>query len=222
MIRRERVGKQLEIEAGNAVICVKLTVTDELKAISNPLGITANGRSRQFRVSGFSRQFLTYAEQMQMLALLAYGGILTSLAAGLRQKSKRRSWMWIQLYALLFVLFGLALVLTASRAVIAAAIGALLIVSVSVGRRALIIALMAAFVLGAGVDVIGSARQQTATSFSDDSTARRISYMRAGLRVIPQHPLLGVGMDSHKRHWQEWGFPGDYITHTHSTPIAIR
>jgi hypothetical protein len=28
-------------------------------------------------------------------------------------------------------------------------------------------------------------------------------------------------MDSHKRHWQEWGFPGDYITHTHSTPIQI-
>lgn len=45
--------------------------------------------------------------------------------------------------------------------------------------------------------------------------------MRAGLQVIPKHPLLGVGMDAHKRHWQEWGFPGDYITHTHSTPIQI-
>ena len=28
-------------------------------------------------------------------------------------------------------------------------------------------------------------------------------------------------MDAHKRHWQEWGFPGDYVTHTHSTPIQI-
>lgn len=224
VIRRERVGKQLEIEALHAgdPVPVKLIVTDELKARTNPLGITANGRSRQFRVSGFSRQFLTYAEQMQMLALLAYGGILASLAANLRQKRKRGSGLWIQLYAGLFILFGLALVLTASRAVIAAAIGALLIVSVSVGRRALLIALMAALVLGAlGVYVTGSARRQTATRFSDDSTARRISYMRAGLRVIPQHPLLGVGMDAHKRHWQEWGFPGDYVTHTHSTPIQI-
>ncbi|MEO6726858.1 MAG: O-antigen ligase family protein [Blastocatellia bacterium] len=224
VIRRERAGKQIEIEALHAgdPVPVKLTVTDELKAKSNPLGITTSGRSRQFRVSGFSRQFLTYAEQMQMLALLVYGGILTSLAASLRQKRKRGSWLWIQLYAVLFVLFGLALVLTASRAVIAAAIGALLIVSVSVGRRALLIALMAALVLGAlGVYVIGSARRQTTTSFSDDSTARRIGYMRAGLRVIPQHPLLGVGMDSHKRHWQEWGFPGSYVTHTHSTPIQI-
>jgi O-antigen ligase len=45
--------------------------------------------------------------------------------------------------------------------------------------------------------------------------------MRAGLRVIPRHPWLGVGLDAHKRHWHEWGFPGDYVTHTHSTPIQI-
>ena len=44
---------------------------------------------------------------------------------------------------------------------------------------------------------------------------------KPGLKLIPQRPLLGVGMDSHKRHWREWGFPGDYITHTHSTPIQI-
>src|SRR5262249_41184137 len=55
----------------------------------------------------------------------------------------------------------------------------------------------------------------------DDSASRRIAYMEAGLRLIPQHPLLGVGMDSVKRHWHELGFPGDYITHTHSTPIPI-
>jgi O-antigen ligase len=112
--------------------------------------------------------------------------------------------------------------MTASRAVIAAAIGGLLLVSISVGRRAFALALLAALVLGAlGNYVTGSARRQTTASFNDDSTARRISYMRAGLRVIPQHPLLGVGMDSHKRHWREWGFPGEYVTHTHSTPIQI-
>jgi O-antigen ligase len=55
----------------------------------------------------------------------------------------------------------------------------------------------------------------------DDSANRRVAYMEAGLRVIPQRPFLGVGMDSAKRHWREWGFPGDYITHTHSTPIQI-
>jgi O-antigen ligase len=119
-------------------------------------------------------------------------------------------------------LFAVALVMTASRAVIAAFISGLLIVSISAGRRAVLIALIAALSLGAlGVYVVGSVRQQITTTFSDDSAARRISYMQAGLKVIPEHPLLGVGMDSHKRHWQEWGFPGDYVTHTHSTPIQI-
>jgi O-antigen ligase len=28
-------------------------------------------------------------------------------------------------------------------------------------------------------------------------------------------------MDAHKRLWKELGFPGDYVTHTHSTPIQI-
>jgi O-antigen ligase len=57
--------------------------------------------------------------------------------------------------------------------------------------------------------------------FDDPSSFQRLGLMRAGLRVIPAHPLLGVGMDSHKRHWGEWGFPGEYITHTHSTPIQL-
>ncbi len=220
VIRRHRAGERLDVEVLHAgdPVPVTLTVTDELKARSNPLGISANGRSRQFRVSGFSRQFLTYAEQMQILALLAFGGLL----AGARRWHRRSARSWLLFCALLFILFGLALALTASRAVIAACIGALLIVSIGTGRRAVMAALIAALLLGIfGVYVIGSTRQQSAASFNDDSTARRISYMRAGLRVIPQHPLLGVGMDSHKRHWREWGFPGDYITHTHSTPIQI-
>lgn len=220
IIRRHRAGEKLDVEALHSgdPVPVSLTVTDELKALPNPLGVTVNGRSRQFRVSGFSRQFLTYAEQMQILAMLAYGGLL----AALRRWRKKDIQSWLVLSAFLFALFGLTLVMTASRAVIAAFIGAVLIVSIGAGRRALVIALIATLTLGAlGVFAVTSARQQITATFNDDSTARRIGYMRAGLKVIPRHPLLGVGMDSHKRHWQEWGFPGDYITHTHSTPIQI-
>lgn len=220
IIRRHRVGETLDVEALHAgdPVPVTLTVTEELKTKPNPLGISVGGRSRQFRVSGFSRQFLTYAEQMQILALLAYGGVM----AGMRRWRKREARNWLQLCALLFAFFALALVMTASRAVIAAFLGALLVVSISVGRRAVLISLIAALSLGAlGAYVITSARHQITASFNDDSTARRLGYMRAGIKIIPQHPLLGVGMDSHKRHWHEWGFPGDYITHTHSTPIQI-
>lgn len=219
VIRSHRANEKLEIEALHAgdPVPVSLLVTEELKTKSNPLGITTNGRSRQFRISGFSRQFLTYAEQMQILALLAFGGFLAGLLN--QQQSNRK---WLLLCSSVFILFGLALVLTASRAVIASFIAALMIVAMSVGRRALIIALVAALTIGTlGIYVVTSARQKIMTSFSDDSTARRVGYMKAGLKVIPQHPLLGVGMDSHKRHWQEWGFPGEYVTHTHSTLIQI-
>ena len=219
VIRRHRAGDTLDVEALHAgdPVPVTLAVTDELKTNPNPLGITTAGRSRQFRVSGFSRQFLTYAEQMQILAMLAFGGLLAALLSKGRAKFK-----WLLLCSVLLTLFGLALVLTASRAVIASCILALLLTAVSAGRKAVISALIAASLLGAlGVYVVTSARQQVMASFNDDSTARRIGYMEAGLRMIPRHPLLGVGMDSHKLHWQEWGFPGDYITHTHSTPIQI-
>ena len=220
VIRRHRSGDNLELEALHAgdPVPVSLVVTEELKAKPNPLGITINGSSRQFRVSGFSRQFLTYAEQMQILALLAYGGVLAAIL-NWRRPAK---WKWLLLCSTLFGLFGLALVLTASRAVIASFIITLLIGSLSAGRRAVMIALIAASLLGAlGVYVVTSSRQEIMASFKDDSTTRRIGYMQAGLKVIPQHPLLGIGMDSHKLHWQELGFPGEYITHTHSTPIQL-
>jgi len=221
VIRSRQAGESLEVEALHAgdPVPVTLTVTEELKAKQNPLGIETGGRSRQFRVSGFSRQFLTYAEQMQILGMLAFGGVLAGIRLWRNQTARRR----LKIFSLLFVLFALALVLTASRAVIAAFIVALLFVSISVGGRlAPVIALVAALVLGGlGYYVITSARQPVTLSFNDDSAARRIAYMQSGLRVIPKHPLLGVGMDSHKRHWREWGFPGDYITHTHSTPIQI-
>ncbi|HMZ19092.1 MAG TPA: O-antigen ligase family protein [Blastocatellia bacterium] len=223
IIRRHQHSETLDVEALHAgdPVPVTLTVTDELKSRPNPLGISVNGRSRQFRVSGFSRQFLTYAEQMQILALLAYGGILVAV----RRWGKfgaARTGGWLLVSASLFALFATGLVMTASRAVIAACLCALLITSLSAGRRALMIAIIVTLTLGGlGAYVITSVRQQITASFNDDSAARRIGYMQAGLKVIPRHPLLGVGMDSHKRHWREWGFPRDYITHTHSTPIQI-
>jgi O-Antigen ligase/PDZ domain len=221
VIRRHRAGAVLEVEAlrEGGPLPVPLRVTDELKARANPLGISTGGRSRQFRISGFSRQFQTYAEQMQILALLTYGGLLTCFRLWLR----RRPAKWLTISCLLFPLFSTALVLTATRAVIASFIIAVFFVSIISGSRlASIVAILIALLLGGlGLYVITKTREQTAIRFNDDSTERRIKYMQAGLRVIPKRPLTGVGMDSVKLHWQEWGFPGEYITHTHSTPIQI-
>ena len=214
LIRQQPSGQRIEIEAVHAgdPLPVVFILTGELKALSNPLGVNVDGRSRRFRVSGFSRHFLTYVEQMQLLGLLVFGFFIAA--------SPRRR---IAAVLLLFALFSAALVLTASRAVIASYLIALVLTSLLVASRrvALITLVVAMGIGGIAALVLLSTRTSSAINFDDDSSARRIGYMKAGLRLIPQHPLLGVGMDAHKQHWRDWGFPGEYITHTHSTPIQL-
>ena len=211
---QQRSGQRIEIEAIHAgdPLPVAFILTNELKARANPLGVNVDGRSRRFRVSGFSRHFLTYVEQMQILGLLVFGSFLATFP--------RRH---VALSLLLFALFSVTLVLTASRAVIASYLIALVLTALLVASRrvALITLLIAISFGGVASYVLLTTRTSSAISFGDDSSARRIGYMKAGLRLIPQHPLLGVGMDAHKQHWHEWGFPGEYITHTHSTPIQL-
>jgi hypothetical protein len=195
-----------------------LVVTDEMKSQANPLGLSVAGRSRRFRVSGFSRHFITYAEQMQIFALLSYGLLLWNLKAP--RQGRSRAWLWISLS--LAGLFSMALVMTATRAVIASCALALLIILVLTikERRAALLALVAVVAMTAvSVYALPSIRTQRVTRLTDDSAKMRLEYMLAGLRMIPRYPIFGIGMDSQKHHWKEWGFPGNY--HTHSTPIQI-
>ncbi len=208
-------GEKVEIEALHEgdPLPVTIEITEEMKLSSNPLAISGNGRSRRFRASGFSRHFPTFAEQMQILALLSFGGLLVSSSVRGRR---------ILLMAI-FGVFSLALVLTASRAVIVSFLMAITLTALlSRRRRALAATLAAVLLLGVvALAVLISSRAGNVARLLDDSASRRVGYMKAGLRLIPAHPLLGVGMDSHKAHWREWGFPGEYVTHTHSTPIQI-
>ena len=205
------VGESVSVEALHAgdPLPIELRVTQQMREDVGRLGIAGSRAGRQFRVSGFSRQFLTYAEQMQLLALLVLGWGLVG---------KRRG-----AAILLFLVFTGTLLLTATRSVTLSLVLAIALMAWwSGGRRGLLAGLLAAGLLGAlGLYIIGTSRQSLVARFSDDSTLRRIGYMRAGLRMIPRHPVLGVGMDAHRVFWKEWGFPGDYITHTHSTPIQI-
>ncbi len=215
VIRRAPVGTKLDLEAlhrGDPVPAT-ITVTEALKAQPNPLGLTVGKRTHRFRVTGFGRQFQTYAEQMQLFALLCYGLLLVGWRKGWRSK------LMLGL-GLLFLLFSIGLMLTFTRAVLVSFSLALLLVPLCVrGKRAALIGAALVLLLGGTAFTwLGKARS---VEVMRDSTLRRFEYMQAGLRMIPQHPLLGTGMDATKRHWQEWGFPGVYVTHTHSTPIQI-
>jgi O-Antigen ligase len=215
VIRSAPVGTKLDLEAlhrGDPVPAT-ITVTEDLKAQPNPLGLTVGKRTHRFRVTGFGRQFQTYAEQMQLFALLCYGLLLMGWRKGWRSK------LLLGL-GLMFVLFSIGLMLTFTRAVLVSYSLTLLLVPLCVrGKRAALIGAALVLLLGGtAFSWLGKARS---AEVMRDSTLRRFEYMQAGLRVIPQHPLLGTGMDAVKRHWQEWGFPGVYVTHTHSTPIQI-
>ncbi|MBO0862419.1 MAG: O-antigen ligase family protein [Chloracidobacterium sp.] len=223
IIREYPADATFSIEAlhdGDPVLVpAPLTVTDKMKAQANPLGVSVAGRSRHFRISGFSRHFITYAEQMQIFALLAFGLLLSNLTS--LRKGGSRFWLWTSLS--LAGLFSLALILTASRSVIVSCMLAMLItLGLIKERRAALLAVVAVVAIGAvSACVLPSIRTANVMNLTDNSGERRVGYMKAGLRLIPSHPVFGVGMDAEKYHWKEWGFPGDYITHTHSTPIQI-
>jgi O-antigen ligase/polysaccharide polymerase Wzy-like membrane protein/PDZ domain-containing protein len=221
IIRESSTGATCVIEAlhNGDPAPVTLAVTDEMKSQANPLGLSVSGHSRRFRVSGFSSHFITYAEQMQIFALLAFGLLLSNLKS--LRKGSSRTWLWISLS--LAGLFSLALILTASRGVIASCMLALLItLGLMKERRAALLALVVVVAMGAvSACMLPSIRTTRVMNLSDDSSKGRFGYMAAGLQLIPSHPIFGVGLDSLKYHWKEWGFPGDYVTHTHSTPIQI-
>ena len=216
IISRFKDGERLSVEALHAgdPVPVELTVTESLRQSATALGIRTGAPTRRFRVSGFTRQFITYAEQMQILGLLLLGLLLTE---GLAERR------WKRMGVLALLLFSTGLILTATRSVIASFVAALLIGAISFGnRRTLRLAIPGALlIIVIGTMTVVTSRRELMARLSDDSVSRRIGYMRAGLRVAAEHPLLGVGLDSHKRYWREWGFPGDYVTHTHSTPVQV-
>src|SRR5262245_53862673 len=207
IIRESPTGATYTVEAlrNGDPAPAPLVVTDEMKSLANPLGVSVAGHSRRFRISGFSSHFITYAEQMQLFALLAYGLLLSNLKA---LKSRSRAWLWVSLS--LAGMFSLALILTGSRGSIAPCILALIVTLALIKeRRAMLLALVAVIAMAdVSVYMLPAIRTANVTSLTDDSSIRRFDYMRAGLRLIPRHPIFGVGMESQKYHWKEWGFPG--------------
>jgi O-antigen ligase len=77
------------------------------------------------------------------------------------------------------------------------------------------------FVLAFGAVVVSQTRARDALSLNDPSSSLRVHVARVGLSRIPLHPVFGHGMDAMKRHWNEWGFPGQHMLHLHSTPLQL-
>lgn len=187
----------------------------EQKAVS-PSGLTGSLRSHRFRASGWTRHYETFAEIIQITALLALG-----LAFAHLRNHGPNKYFRIALAAAALLALGLAF--TAMRTVIVAfAIGACVVAWRSL-RGAYKIAFMVAIlvVIAIGAAVVSQTRARDALALGDPSSMLRFQVARVGLSRIPEHPLFGHGMDAMKRHWTEWGFPGKDMLHLHSTPLQL-
>ena len=184
------------------------------------LGFANWSRGRDWRASGFFGHYVTYAEVLQLVIALTLG-LLISLP-------NKRSWAGALLLIAL-VGFVIAELLTVTRAVwLGCLISSLIILAMTVRRRTMFAAgLLLIPLLLAGLFLLQQKRNVGFLDRADGSTSWREIVWREGFHLLvsnPRHLLIGVGMDSIKSHWREWGlFAGGRLPtgHMHSNLLQI-
>jgi O-antigen ligase len=184
------------------------------------LGISGWSRGRDWRATGFFGHWVTYAEALQLIASLALGFLLAL--------PSKRGWLgFLLLVALAGLLFALALTVTRASWV-GFFISASLMLLVSASRRTLLIVGACAIPLVlAGLFVLQQKRNIGFFDQHDQSTTWRETVWREGFNLLiskPRHILVGVGMDSIKSHWREWGLFDNGrlpVGHMHSNLLQI-
>ena len=173
-------------------------------------------RNHHFRASGWTRHYQTFAELLQMIALLALGLAL----ANLRNHGPNK---YFRVAIVAAALLTAGLLFTAMRTVIVAfVIGASVIALRSLrGKMKVVFTFALFFVLAFGAVVVWQTRDRSALLLGDSSSSLRMQIGRVGLSRILIHPVFGHGMDAMQKHWTEWGFPGKDMLHLHSTPLQL-
>ena len=165
------------------------------------LGIGSWSRGRDWRSTGLYGQFVTYAEVLQLIIALTLG-LFVSLPI-------KRSWPAVLLLIALAG-FGGALLLTVTRASwLGCLVASLIILLLAIRRRTLIIIFVLAVpLILAGLFILQQKRNVAFIDQTDQSTTWRETVWREGFSLLvskPRHLLVGIGMDSIKGHWREWG-----------------
>ena len=199
------------------------------------LGISGWKTNRKWRAAGFYGHFTTYSEVLQLIGSLVLGLLLAAFADWLHHKRdkaantatamfvRRRLRVSAVVLGVCFGLIVVALLLSATRASqLGLAVSGLVMVMAAGSRKLAIAVLLLAIPAGVGgYYVLQQTRQQSETN------EYRKTMWRDGARLAtesPRHMLVGVGMDSLKKHWQEWGlFDRGYLPmgHFHSTPLQL-
>jgi O-antigen ligase len=193
----------------------------ELPATSLPRALEGAGlrTARTIRARGTFSHFVTYAEFLLQLCALVFG---VWLACPKRWTSRSGAALIV-----LGVLLGVALAATFTRASWAALlVAALAMLWLRMGWRARAVTGALAVVLLLVMNQALIAWRGVGFYNPDDLSMQYRRLMWAdGLRLIAEHPLLGIGMDSVKVRWQELGIRAydsmGLHSHFHSTPIQL-
>ena len=172
-------------------------------------------RSPPPRAEGFFHHYFPYAEFLALVAPLAF-------ALFVETRSRRRRVLWL----ICFLLLSVTLVLTLTRiAWLACLLACVVIAARKLRRHRIWVAVAAAAMLAAGAWWIGGHRGLSLLDMSDAGSQYRLLMWRDGLRMIPRHPWLGIGLNCATGHWQMWDFEAyrrfPLRSHFHSTWIQL-
>jgi O-antigen ligase len=184
------------------------------------LGISSWSRGRDWRATGFYNHWVTYSEVLQLIASLALGLFLAL-------KQKRSLTGVLLVLAVIGIVFALGMTVTrASWIGFAVSVVAMLLLSSS-RRTILIVGACAIPLVLASVVLLQQKRSIGFFDKKDQSTSWREIVWREGFHLLisnPRHILVGVGLDSIKGHWREWGLFDNGrqpIGHMHSNLLQI-
>jgi hypothetical protein len=184
------------------------------------LGISGWSRGRDWRATGFFNHWVTYSEALQLIVSLALGFFLAL-------KEKKSVTGLLLALAVLGLVFALGLTVTRASW-IGFALSAFAMLLLTASRRTLLIVAACAIPL-----VLVSAvwlQQKRSIRFldrTDQSTSWREMVWHDGFALLiskPRHLVFGVGIDSIKSHWREWGLFDEGrqpIGHMHSNILQI-
>jgi O-antigen ligase len=189
-------------------------------SVLEQLGISGWSRGRDWRATGFYNHWVTYAEVLQLIASLALGILL-----GLTQKKSLLG--LLLLLAVLGLVFALSMTVTrASWIGFAVSVVTMLLLTSS--RRTILIAgALAIPLVLASIFLLQQKRSIGFFDKQDQSTSWRRTVWQEGFELLvskPRHLLVGVGIDSIKGHWREWGLFDNGrqpIGHMHSNLLQI-
>jgi O-antigen ligase len=184
------------------------------------LGITGWSHGRDWRATGFFNHWVTYSEVLQLIASLALGIFLAL-------KPKKSLFGLSLVIAVLGLMFALAMTVTRASW-IGFAVSAVLMLLLASSRRTILIAGACAIPLVlAGIFLLQQKRSIGFIDKNDQSTSWREMVWKEGFQLLvskPRHLVFGVGPDSIKGHWREWGLFDNGrqpIGHMHSNLLQI-